>query len=449
MFLKISVGLLFLMFRQIYLKKGMNEEFLSYVWTFRLYTGMPVLADGQSLLVESPGTLNHDSGPDFLGARVRIGDTLWVGNVEVHMKSSDWKLHGHHADRNFDTVVLHVVFQHDMEILLTDGTSLPVFELQHHIDPLLYTRYLQCMASSRMIPCEHLLVSSSIPMQGQWLMSLGVQRMIRKGTTLNYLLQRLNGNWTEVLYVCFCRSFGNKINDDIFEMLALRTPLHLVRKYRSDRMALEALFFGQSGLLPEGSADDADPYIFSLREHFSAMLYQHRLEPMEPHHWKYLRTRPANFPNIRLAQLAALLPGFLDINPLSLTDIQEWMKKAVAEEVSEYWQIHYQFGKACPGLPHCIGADSVERLVINGLMPALIRYGDVYKNHDFITGLIEFMATLPPEDHSIIRKWKTLGVKVDSSVESQGVTELYNEYCKLKKCLDCRFGHHLLSAFSA
>jgi hypothetical protein len=423
----------------------MNESFLSFIWQFRLFPGDALLKDSRSFKVESTGTLNRDSGPDFLGARIRIGEALWAGNVEIHMKSSDWNLHGHQHDMAYATVILHVVFEHDKEVLLPDQTPLPVFELKPFVDPLLYTRYLQFMASPQEIPCASLLKSDQIPLPGQWLISLGMQRMIRKGDELAYLLQRLGADWTEILYVAFCRGFGNKINDDLFEMLALKTPLKLIRKYADDTTMLEALLFGQAGLIPKEEDAIQDPYLTMIRDAYRQIRYQHQCEPMEAHLWRFLRTRPANFPTIRIAQMAALIKSYVALNPLNPEELHKWIDQATLTEVAGYWQQHYHFGKPGKKLPKAIGKESAERIVINGLMPPLLKYGEIYKQHHFISTMIDEISGMPPEANRIIRRWKQCGISPSSALESQGLTELFNEFCRSKRCLDCRFGHHLLS----
>lgn len=424
----------------------MNEDFLAYLWLFRLYSGEKILTDGRALTVENTGVLNPDSGPDFSGARVRIDNTMWVGNVEIHIRSSDWFLHGHQNDRAYDTVILHVVFQHDRDVVLSDNTLLPVFALEHRIDPGLYTRYLQFMASTSEIPCATLLKGNPLLVSEQWIISLGVQRMIRKGNELNYLLSRLKNDWQELLYVSFCRGFGNKVNDDVFEILALRTPFKLVRKYSSSVRSIEALLFGQAGLLPEASSDIRDIYISELQELYAHISYQHELcEPVDAHLWRFMRTRPANFPTVRISQLAALLSGFSEINPLVPGEMKLWMDKATNIKVSEYWRLHFNFGKLCKNLPGSIGRESMERIILNGVIPPLLRYGEIYKDHSFISDMIELANELTPEDNRIIRKWHALGLAASSALETQGLTELFNEYCRQKRCLDCRFGHHLLA----
>lgn len=425
----------------------MKEDFIAWLWHFRLYAGPFVLSDGRQFWVESPGIPNTDAGPDFLGARIRIGDTLWVGHVEIHLRSTDWILHGHHKDPRYDAVILHVVHRHDKEIQLRDQSTLAAFELRNRIDPSLYTRYLQFMASPAPVPCAELLTAiGPSPLPAQWIVSLGMQRMIRRADELTYLLNRVENDWLALLWVTFARSFGQKVNDDIFEMLALRTPLSLVRRFAPDPLRLEALLLGMAGLLEETAEMPPDAYLLELTEAWQNMQYAHPLQPMEPHHWKFLRTRPANFPTIRIAQLAALLPEFLKVNPLSLDEIQQWMKKAVHHEVSPYWQKHYHFGKTCRGLPVAIGKESIERIVINGLMVSLVRYGQAYRNHTLISRLMDFLAELPPEKHRGVRIWESLGIRAGSALETQGLLELLNEYCGTKRCLECRFGHHLLSA---
>ncbi len=423
----------------------MNEAFISYLWQYGLYSCDAALHNGCKFKVESPGLLNRDSGPDFTGARIRIDGTLWAGNVEVHVRSSDWYLHRHDDDPAYSTVILHVVYQHDYEVVMPDKTNLPVFELQNHIDSQLYTRYLQFLASSNDIPCSALINYHKLPVPSHWLISLGVQRLIRKGEELSYLFDRLKYDWNEVFYVSFCRSFGNKLNDDLFEMLALKIPYKLAVKYSVNRTDLEALFFGQSGLLKPFLNADNDLYTRQLIQNYQQMQYQYDLEPMEPYLWRFLRTRPANFPTIRIAQLVALLGSFININPLSVNELENWYTKAIDSKVTDYWQKHIHFNRKGSGLPLNIGVESVRKLVINGFLPPLLRYGKAYKHHNIISSFIDLVASMPSETNRITRRWKKIGIESKSALESQGITELYNEYCRNKQCLECRFGHHLLA----
>lgn len=423
----------------------MNESFLSYVWMFRLIGEVePMLTNGKGCTVVSPGTLNRDGGPDFTGARIRIDDTLWAGDVEIHVRSSDWYLHRHHEDEAYRTVVLHVVFEHDREVILSDGSVLPVLALKQRLNPSLYTRYLQFMASSSEIPCGNLIKGTGMPMYAQWLVSLGVQRLIRKGDGLDYLLNRLNSDWRTLLFVSFCRSFGHKVNDDVFEMLALRVPLSLAGKCAEDRTLLEALLFGQAGFLPDDPALAEDGYRAFLMDDYRRLRYKYNLEPMEQHLWRFLRTRPANFPTLRIAQLAALTESFLESDLLKEDGLLHWRDKAAKCTISEYWQNHYHFGKRGTRLPHQMGSESIDRLLINGLLPPLLKYGTLYKAHGFVGHLMEFTAQIKPEDHRITRLWRGLGIRCESALESQGLTELFGEYCRQKRCLECRIGHQLL-----
>ncbi len=423
----------------------MNEAFLSYVWQYRLYPANAMLWDGTPFSVESPGVINSDAGPDFLGARIRIGNTLWVGNVEIHVKSSDWYLHRHQDDRAFDTVILHVVFQNDTSVLMPDNTALPVFQLKGSLDPGLYTRYLQWMASPGEIPCKPLLLQNRLTLPSQWLISLGVQRLMRKSQELAYLFQRLGSDWREICYVSLCKSFGNKVNDDIFEMLALKTPLQLVQKHLDDPLDTEALFFGQSGLLDQ-HADLDHPYVHDLLKRWNHLRYAYQTSPVEPHLWRFLRTRPANFPTIRIAQLAATIKSFMAINPFDAKTIMEWHKSIPNTIMSEYWTRHFHFGKKCRKLPRKIGSETGDKLLINGLLPPLLRYGELYNKHDFISDLIDLAASLPEEKNRITRQWAEVSVQPESALESQGLTELFNGYCRARRCLECRYGQQLLKS---
>ncbi len=422
----------------------MNEAFLSYVWLYRMYATQAVLSCGRVFSVDSPGMLNRNGGPDFLNARIRIDGTLWVGHVEIHVKSSDWYLHRHHDDRAYDTVVLHVVFHHDREVTFPDGGTLPVLALEGYLDPNLYTRYLQWMADPGDIACAALLRMTNLTMPSQWLIGLGVQRMMRKSRDLGYLMDRLSSDWQQMCYVSMCRSFGNKVNDDVFEMLALKTPYRLVHKYSNDPLMLEALLFGQSGLLELHAQETENAYVNALADAWSHIRYQHAMDPIPPHLWRFLRTRPANFPPIRIAQLACVLQRFIHVNLLDEQELNNWHQQLPQLEITSYWQEHFHFGRPGKRLPQKIGAETADRILINGIIPPLLRYGEIYKQHDFISNLVDRLAEMPAENNRIIRQWKQLNIHPGSALESQGAAELYNEYCRVRRCLECRFGQEVL-----
>jgi len=423
----------------------MNEAFLSYIWQFRLYPASARLFDGSPFSVEYPGVINTDAGPDFLGAKIRIGSTLWVGNVEIHVKASDWYLHRHQDDRAYDTVILHVVFQNDTSVLMPDNTTLPVFQLKDALDSGLYTRYLQWMSSSGELPCKTSLLQNRLALPSQWLISLGVQRLMRKSQELSYLFQRLGSDWREICYVSLCKSFGNKVNDDIFEMLALKTPLQIVQKCMNDPTDTEALLFGQSGLL-DHHHNVKHPYVHELTMRWEQIKYRYPTEPLEPHLWRFLRTRPANFPTIRIAQLAAAIQSFMHVNPFDAKTIMQWHENIPRITVSVYWTKHFHFGKTCRRLPHKIGNETADKLLVNGLLPPLLRYGELYNKHNFNSDLIDLAGSLPAEKNRITRQWAELSVKPESALESQGLTELFNGYCRARRCLECRYGQQLLKS---
>lgn len=421
----------------------MKEEFLHYVWRMKkfdlrhLYT-----TEGQPLEVLHFGTLNPNAGPDFSDARIRIGDTLWAGNIEMHLKASDWTNHQHQSDKSYESVILHVVLEEDQPAQRHNGERIPCLELKQRIPADLSTQYLRLMQQERWIPCQHQFYQSSEIVRQLWFDRMLVERLQRKTQTISSILQDCNNDWEETFYILLCGGLGAKVNADPFKNLARITPLSLLHPYKDNLMQLEALLFGQAGFL---ESNYADPYPNQLKKEYEFLKKKHGLRPMGQESWKFLRMRPANFPTLRIAQLAHLLFHSFHLFSKSmaarfLLEVENLFKAGV----SSYWLNHYTFDKISTKKQKHLGKDAIHLLTINTLSPMTFFYGD-YKNDEAMKlRAMKWLEGIPAENNAVIDQWKALGVEPRSAYDSQAFLQLKNEYCDAKKCLQCSIGHEIL-----
>ncbi|HRY32850.1 MAG TPA: DUF2851 family protein [Bacteroidales bacterium] len=421
----------------------MTEEFLHYLWRFQLIDQPLMSMDGEYLEVVSPGIRNHDSGPDYLNARIRIGDTLWAGDVEIHVKASDWMVHAHDVDRAFGSVILHVVHEGDREICRPDGQSIPTLNLSGRYDSILLSRYENFLSSISWIPCANSLLLMEENQIKPWLNHLAEVRISRRSGWIDRLFIDNQGHAETSLYHCLAAGYGLKVNAEPFTWLAKRLDLRMVMRHQDELLSLEALFFGQAGFLNEPAVDD---YQASLLEQYHFFKAKYHLEPLEKHIWKFLRMRPAGFPTVRIAHFAAFLHEVAD-HPARLLKWQEpeSIFSMFGQEVSPYWQVHYHFGKAGHRLPATLGKDAILNIVLNCLIP--FRYVMALRAGEQLPApeLLEMMSHLPAEDNTVTRSWRQCGIEAETALESQALLELKNQYCNLKNCLQCDIGRIILS----
>jgi len=423
----------------------MNEDFLSYVWQYSLYKSTARLTSLQDFYVEFPGVRNHDSGPDYQNARIRIDDTLWVGNVEIHVKSSDWYIHGHQNDAAYDNVILHVVYDHDSPVCLKIDDFLPVFEMKAFMDELLYSRYLQFMSSDTAIPCKKLIHLRDKARTDLWMDSLAISRFIRKAQGYRRILINTKNDWLQSFFVITARSFGMKINDDAMEMLAHRLHLKLLLPYTDHLDQLEALLFGTSGILPF-KEKKSDTYCQKLKSEYRHLSIKHEIEALSPAIWKFMRTRPSNFPTVRLSQLASMIS---DLPVLFKTLTEESAENIICSfpeiKHSIYWNDHSQFGAMKSTKKRAGTKQLLNSVKINSIIPFMMLYGEETGTSEMKTKALDLAKKISPEMNHIIRKWNNFGLYPQNAAESQALLELYNEYCRIKACLRCRIGHTILN----
>ena len=423
----------------------MTEAFLQYVWQHQLLQGELVTTDGLPVVVERPGILNRDAGPDFFDARVRIGETLWAGNLEVHVKSSDWNQHRHTNDRAYDNVVLHVVYQCDTPVTLHDCRQLPTLELRRNIADALWDNYeiLQNPPDEIPIPCmDHLAEVPSFYIDS-YMERLTLERLERKCDNVRQLLHEARGGWEHTCYWLMAHYFGGKVNAFPFELLAKNTDLNLLSRWKDNPQRVEALLMGQAGML-EGYFEDDYPR--QLQTDYEALRQGLDLEPMKGFLWKFYRLRPNSFPTIRISQFARLVSQSHNLfsHLLETPDAAE-LQKFFDVSASPYWETHYRFDEPSPSVSKRLGTAFVNTLIINAWVPLLFEYGNQHGQQQYKDQAVSILQQLPPEKNHIVRQWNAAGVHALNADQSQALLQLYNEHCASHDCLNCRIGYKIIT----
>jgi hypothetical protein len=423
----------------------MHESFLYYIWQFQYFNKSDLRStDGESIEVIHPGFRNTHSGPDFLNCKLRIGDIEWVGNVEMHVHSSEWIQHRHSGDDAYKNVILHVVWTENRKIQYDDGSFLPTVELKHRVSEALILQFNRLVNNPETIPCTSFFVKVNSITKLDMLDKALMNRLEAKATEATTVLRRNNNDWEETCYQILCRNFGFKVNTDPFYQLSRSLPFRVLMKHSDKLLHVEALLFGQAGFLVQNSSDD---YHRLLKREYAILSRKFNLEggSLNQAQWRFLRLRPANFPTTRIAQLASLL--FHQKNLFSAileAPSHKYLADMFSVKQSEYWQRHYNFSSpAKKGLPS-IGRDSVDNIIINSVVPVMVAYGKEKGLQQYIDKAVEILEQTPSEKNSIIELWKRLGVKCQSAFYSQGLIELHNNYCLKHRCMDCSIGFSIL-----
>lgn len=417
------------------------ERLLHYVWKYKLYTATPLITtEGRPVQVIDPGMQNTDAGPDFFNAKIKIDGTLWVGSVEIHDKSSDWLLHHHDTDKAYDCVILHIIGFHDFQPVRTNGNPIPQMLLTvpenilRSIDWLLYRE--------EALPClDH--ITGIAPLHiACWMEALLSERLERKTHDIFLLLDAYQTDWNEVFYITLTRNFGFGVNNDAFERLAKSLPLRCIQKQRSSHSQIEAMLFGQAGMLEE---ENDDHYYRLLQREYDFLRHKFSLSPMEDFVFKNLRTRPVNFPYLKVAQLAALWVRYdtLFSAILEARSTGE-IKKYFRIPPSGYWETHYHFRYASPRKEKTIGENALNILLINTVVPMLFAYGLHNKRPEYCERATRLLESIPPEKNTIVTTFYNAGITVRHAGDSQALIQLKREYCEKKKCLYCRIGFRML-----
>lgn len=425
----------------------MKEEFLHYLWKYCLYDADNLFDNaGNKIIVRHPGEYNRDSGPDFFNARVIIGGTEWAGNVEIHTKSSHFDSHGHNSDHAFDNVILHVVDKNDRRVYNALGRELLTVRIIY--DSSLYDKYISLVNNPLVIACQEEIGAVDPFYLRHWLNALAVERLNDKSGMISRIFSETANDWEETFYRILSRYFGFHVNTEPFEMLATAIPYKIIRKHADNRFQVEALLYGTAGMLDEGLFKEAldDRYYRELTREFRILSSKYSLKPVHGWLWKFSRLRPVNFPTIRISQLSAMLTvsGGLFSKVIEATHL-EHLKKNFEVTAADYWNEHYVFGKKSRGAIKNTGEQSANILLINAVIPVLYTFGRERGNHEFCERALGFLGDLLPERNSIISEWENAGVKADTALCTQALLQLRNEYCRRRRCLDCRIGARLIS----
>ena len=417
----------------------MNERLLQFIWQFRYFSRQLLqLTNGESFQVIYPGLYNTNQGPDFLGAKIRIGKTLWVGHVELHVKTSDWFRHAHQLDKNYDNVILHVVWKDDMP--LRKG-GIPVFELCNLVPKLLLQHYEEWMNSQSYIPCGSQAGQVDEIIWITWKERLIVERLQRKSSIIfSYLLENRH-HWDETCWWLLARNFGIVVNTEAFESVARSLPVSLLARHKNQLHQLEALLMGQAGLLTDRFVSHY-PIMLQKEYHFLKRKYQ--LEPVrETVH--FLRMRPSAFPTVRLAQLAMLVQSSAHLFSIIRETVSlEKLKEMFAVTANDFWHYHYNFAESAVFKPKKLGDQMIDNIVINTVIPLLFAYGHLHKEDRYTDRALQWLRQIASEKNTITFGFSQLCVANKNAFDSQALKELKTNYCDQRRCLDCAVGNALL-----
>jgi hypothetical protein len=421
------------------------EEFLHYLWKFCLLKKQEFkTTSGEVLDIINVGLHNYHAGPDFESAKIRIGDTLWAGNVEIHIRSSDWNRHQHQLDPAYDNVILHVVSEHDHKIIRNDGTEIPVFEVKDLIPVEIAQNYISLMAGLNWIPCEKYLSGIEPFFIKNWLSRILIERLEERAIQVNELLKEYKGSWDDAFYITLARNFGFKTNAVPFEMLARSLPQHLLGRYKNRAQQIEALIFGQAGFLNEKYTE---VYPKRIMQEYDFLSKKHDLIPLDKYLWKYMRMRPRNFPTLRLAQFAALIikSSHLFSRILNEHDSKVIMNMFSDMPLNSYWETHYRFGQECHQTRSSLGNDSIDNILINTVAVFSFAYGLLQGNEKQMNKGLSILEKLCPESNAVIRRFIEIGFIPENAGHTQALLQLKKCYCDQKKCLSCGIGIKILN----
>lgn len=423
----------------------LSEDILHFVWKYRLYDMQRVsTVSGKTLNIVDTGRHNHDAGADFLAARVVIADVEWAGNVEIHIRASDWERHRHHKDKAYNCVIVHVVYEYDKAVYREDGTLLETLELKSLIPAHILPKYRELMSGMYWIPCEKRIHRTSPFHLSQWLSRLLVERFEYRVSAIYSLLAQQRGSWEDTCYIWMARSFGFKVNAQAFEQLARSVPQSVLAKHKHNSLAIEALLFGQAGMLQD--IDFEDDYPRKLQGEYEYLRKLHSLRPIDASVWKFMRTRPGNFPSVRIAQFAALCKRSVHLFSTIVDASEPHILKGLFDDlpINPYWQERYRFDSPLARHGCQLGARSVDTLLINSIAGILFAYGKYIGKEMYIYKAISLLESLKTEENAVLKRFSALGIQARQAAESQALLQMKAFYCDKKKCLDCGVGLQLI-----
>ena len=441
----------------------MEEAFLHFIWKFQKFNKKALTtSSGDALNIIKTGLFNSDAGPDFLNARIIVNDLTWCGNIEIHIKSSDWDVHRHQQNPGYNNVILHVVWHHDKEVVTPQGNQLPVLVLEDKINLELYDNYKSLISSISPVPCAFYLHKAPLADKFAMLDRSLISRLEAKARLIIDALRRNNNDWEETAYQILARNFGFKVNSESFYDLSKVLPYRLLKKHRDNLPQVEALLFGMANLIPENAGENGsksndsdgstrppkylDEYSTFLKNEFSFLSHKYTLRDkvLSKTLWKFLRLRPANFPTIRLSQLAAILSNADNLfsNLIEITSLQQALKLFEVTQ-SSYWKHHYNFNKPSTHIPD-IGEEAIGNILINTVAPLQVAYGLEKGDDRYLTRATSLLEKLKPENNKITRLFTKYNFPVNSAFDSQGLLDLYQNFCSARRCLDCNIGTRII-----
>lgn len=421
----------------------MKEKLLHYVWQYKLFNQLNLVTENkEKVFIVHSGVQNNNTGPDFLNTKIEIGGQLWFGNVEIHLKSSDWYAHNHEKDTNYDAVILHVVYENDVEVFMKNNKAIPTLELKGKINKEILENYKNLFSNDiRWIPCEKQIASIDSFFMNNWLERLFYERLEIKSEFIKELLLQSNNDFEAVLFQLLAKNFGLKINGDAFLKLATSFEYSVLRKNQHKEKELTSLLFGQAGFLEE---EVTEKYYQELKEIYNYLKHKYHLKNNDKNNFQFFRMRPSNFPTIRLAQLSALYVHHKNLfsKLITLNNISDFYS-LFSVKVNDFWNNHYTFEKTSKKSAKQITKSFIDLLVINTIIPLKFVY---LKSIDRLDEekLLELIKQIKPEKNSTITKFKEAKITVKNAFETQALLQLKNDYCMLKKCLDCKIGNRLL-----
>jgi hypothetical protein len=420
----------------------MKEDFLHYLWKFKKFDALLLKTTaGEEITIVHVGQYLQQAGPDFFNAQIIIANQKWAGNIEIHLKSSDWYVHHHEKDAAYENVILHVVWEHDIEIFRGNNTEIPVLELKSYVAPEMITNYHSLTTSKSWIFCEKQLKEIPSFILNNWQERLFFERLERKSKPILELVAATNSDWEAVLFCLLAKNFGLNTNGEIFLKIAKATPFSIFRKESFDVENLEALLLGNAGLL---DAEKEDIYFNDLKFRFFYLLHKYQIEKPIIEPVQFFKHRPDNFPTVRLSQLAALYHQEQNLFS-KIVDLKfaSEIYKLFGKLPSVYWQNHYQFDKESPSKKKSLSKSFVDLIIINTILPLQFAYAQSQgkENSDELIGLL---YELSPEKNAVLDKFASFGIVAKNAFESQSLLQLKNEYCNKSKCLECAIGMELL-----
>lgn len=428
-----------------------SEALLHYVWKNKIFSSFNFqTTHGKVLQIIHPGYSHQDAGPDFKQAILKIGDIIWAGDVEIHISSSDWYKHNHHLDEKYNSVILHVVYHFDKDVLIHNKEIIPTFEIQNFISKELLCKYDSLFQSVQTIPCAQFVKNfinnpsdkSQLFFSQLYNRNL-IDRLEEKQKMIFKILENSSNDWNETIFKLLTKNFGFKTNDNAFELLSKSIPFKVVKYHSNNHLQIYALLFGQSGLLEDQSEDE---YYNALQNEYQYLRKLYRLIPIFKKNWNLLRLRPQNFPCIRLAQLSEILHHSPELFSCieNHTEMNQF-ETLFINETDQYWENHFHFKKQTHIHSTLLGKPTFQLLMINTIIPLFYAYGTFSGNLDFKDKALDLLSKIEPENNKIVRLYKELGFPVSSAFDSQAILEISKSYCEKKLCLECGIGKKILS----